>query len=1091
MLAATNQKKTTKSNTSRTKTNSTGNSTKKNTKTTAKQSAAKKSTSAKGKTGNHTGKKSSGKKDYRYEEERYDSAMIREAILLTVSAVAIVFLLSNFGLCGKLGEMLSSWMFGLFGITAYIFPVLFFLGVLFFVSNVGIGKAKIKLASAIVVYLAICAILQQIFLPYDKNTGLVACYSFAAMTHQGGGWFGALIGHMFVPVIGSVGMYVLMMALILAGFVLITEKSLVGGVKKHGSRMVHTAAEDAARLAEVNRIRYEEKKQRQQTRSDKKVKGVVSPVIVTLDESPLETKVAEEIPYGEQPEYVENAGMQYNDNYDNNYNANYNSDYDVNYDSNYNNNYNNNYDGNYDDSFNSNDDTGYDENYNVGYDRNYDNSYKNNYDNINRKMAADVSEEYQESRRKEQHKTDEIAMPYEEVNIFNYEDDGVLLNPLETSPKISEEKPPQDVTVYQRMTVNAQAEIDIPPEMVPFPIDSIRYDYPVEEVQKEEGWLEESQSLQFLHDEQESVEPDSFSDLQDIQPEDSFVPMEFKSDIPPVVKEFKSDTSPVIKEFKSDTPPVVKESKSDTQPAMKEFKSDTQPVVKEFKSDTPPVSSDFKPEPPPVPEYRFPDLSLLTKGSNHISDKQQAEENKMVAKKLETTLRNFGVGVKVTEVTSGPTVTRYELLPDQGVKVSRIVGLADDIKLSLAAADIRIEAPIPGKSAVGIEVPNKENATVMLRDLLESENFQNHKSPIAFAVGKDIGGQTIVTDIAKMPHALIAGATGSGKSVCINTLIMSILYKAHPDDVKLIMVDPKVVELSIYNGIPHLLIPVVTDPKKAAGALNWAVAEMTDRYNKFSEWNVRNIQGYNEKVDMLEDVETGGKAQKMPQIVIIIDELADLMMVASSEVEEAICRLAQLARAAGIHLIIATQRPSVNVITGLIKANIPSRIAFAVSSGVDSRTILDTVGAEKLLGKGDMLFAPYGSSSPMRIQGAFVSDQEVNDVVEFLKSQESIMAKSAEATKKMMTVISSEGGGGSSGNSRKDDYFVEAGRLILQSGKASIGMLQRKFKVGFNRAARIMDQLADAGVVGPEEGTKPRKILMSMEEFEQYIEEYV
>lgn len=1086
MLAATNQKKTTKSNTSRAKTNSTGNSTKKNTKTTAKQSTAQKSTSAKGKTGNHTGKKSSGKKNYRYEKDRYDSAMIREAILLTVSALAIVFLLSNFGLCGKLGEMLSSWMFGLFGITAYIFPVLFFLGVLFFVSNIGIGKAKIKLVSAIVVYLAICAILQQIFLPYDKNTGLVACYSFAAVTHQGGGWFGALIGHMFVPVIGSIGMYVLMMALILAGFVLITEKSLVGGVKKHGSRMVHTAAKDAARLAEGNRIRYEEKKQRQQTRLDKKGKGVVSSVFVTLgEEPPLETNAAEEIPYREQPEYVENAGMQYNGNYDNNYNTSYNDNYDDAYDNNAG--YNSNYDAGYD----GNDIVNCDRN----YDNNYDHSYKNNYDNINHKMAADVSEEYQESRREERHKIDEIAMPYEEVNIFNYEEDGVLLNPLEASPNISEEKPPQDVTVYQRMTVNTQTEIDIPPEMVPFPIDSIRYDDSAEEVQKEAEWLEEteeSQSLQFLHDEQETAaEPDSSSDLQDIQPEDSFVPIDFKSDTQPVLNEFQSDSQPVLNGFQSDSQPVVNEFQSDPQPVVNEFKSDSSPVVNELKSDSPPVSSNLKPEPPPVVEYRFPDLSLLTKGSNQISDEKQAEENKKVAEKLETTLRNFGVGVKVTEVTSGPTVTRYELLPDQGVKVSRIVGLADDIKLSLAAADIRIEAPIPGKSAVGIEVPNKENATVMLRDLLESENFQKHKSHIAFAVGKDIGGQTIVTDIAKMPHALIAGATGSGKSVCINTLIMSILYKAHPDDVKLIMVDPKVVELSVYNGIPHLLIPVVTDPKKAAGALNWAVAEMTDRYNKFSEWNVRNIQGYNEKADMLGEMETGGKVQKMPQIVIIIDELADLMMVASSEVEEAICRLAQLARAAGIHLIIATQRPSVNVITGLIKANIPSRIAFAVSSGVDSRTILDTVGAEKLLGKGDMLFAPYGSSSPMRIQGAFVSDQEVNNVVEFLKSQESIVAKNAAATKKMMTVIAAEGGSESGGNSGKDDYFVEAGRLILQNGKASIGMLQRKFKVGFNRAARIMDQLADAGVVGPEEGTKPRKILMSMEEFEQYIEEYV
>lgn len=341
----------------------------------------------------------------------------------------------------------------------------------------------------------------------------------------------------------------------------------------------------------------------------------------------------------------------------------------------------------------------------------------------------------------------------------------------------------------------------------------------------------------------------------------------------------------------------------------------------------------------------------------------------------------------ITNVSCGPTVTRYELQPEQGVKVSKIVGLTDDIKLNLAATDIRIEAPIPGKAAVGIEVPNANNSTVMLRDLLQSPEFQNSKSNLAFAAGKDIAGKPVITDIGKMPHLLIAGATGSGKSVCINTLIMSILYKASPEDVKLIMIDPKVVELSVYNGIPHLFIPVVTDPKKAAGALNWAVAEMTDRYNKFAQYNVRDLKGYNEKVDSISDIQDDSKPKKLPQIVIIVDELADLMMVAPGEVEDSICRLAQLARAAGIHLIIATQRPSVNVITGLIKANMPSRIAFSVSSGVDSRTILDMNGAEKLLGKGDMLFYPQGYQKPARVQGAFVSDKEVADVVEFLSSQ--------------------------------------------------------------------------------------------------------
>ena len=460
------------------------------------------------------------------------------------------------------------------------------------------------------------------------------------------------------------------------------------------------------------------------------------------------------------------------------------------------------------------------------------------------------------------------------------------------------------------------------------------------------------------------------------------------------------------------------------------------------------------------------------------------------AKKLQKTLQTFGVNVTITNISCGPSVTRYELQPELGVKVSKIVGLADDIKLNLAAADIRIEAPIPGKAAVGIEVPNKENSIVMLRDLLESSEFKNSRSKISFATGRDIGGKVVVSDIAKMPHLLVAGATGSGKSVCINTLIMSVLYKATPDEVKLIMIDPKVVELSVYNGIPHLMIPVVTDPKKAAGALNWAVSEMTKRYQLFADYNVRDIKGYNAKVDTIKDIDDPNKATKMPQIIIIVDELADLMMVAPGEVEESICRLAQLARAAGIHLVLATQRPSVNVITGLIKANMPSRIAFSVSSGVDSRTIIDMNGAEKLLGKGDMLFYPSGYQKPVRVQGAFVSDQEVQAVVDYLKENSGQVEYDEEIQCHVNSNTVASSGNGSQSSDR-DVYFVEAAKFIIDKDKASIGMLQRVFKIGFNRAARIMDQLAEAGVVGEEEGTKPRKVLMSMEEFEQFVDEYV
>lgn len=490
-------------------------------------------------------------------------------------------------------------------------------------------------------------------------------------------------------------------------------------------------------------------------------------------------------------------------------------------------------------------------------------------------------------------------------------------------------------------------------------------------------------------------------------------------------------------------------------------------------------------------EYHFPPYNRLAKGKGKNNTGAE-RELKETALRLQNTLATFGVKVTVTDISQGPAVTRYELQPEQGVKVSKIVGLADDIKLNLAATDIRIEAPIPGKAAVGIEVPNKENSAVALRDLLETKEFRDFPSNLAFAVGKDIAGKTVVTDIARMPHMLIAGATGSGKSVCINTIIMGILYKAHPDDVKLIMIDPKVVELSVYNGIPHLLIPVVTDPKKAAGALHWGVAEMTDRYKKFADYNVRDLKGYNKKVESMREQGDADAPAKLPQILIIVDELADLMMVSPGEVEESICRLAQLARACGIHLIIATQRPSVDVITGLIKANMPSRIAFAVSSGVDSRTILDMVGAEKLLGKGDMLFYPQGYPKPARVQGAFVSDKEVSDVVDFLKNQAigNVYSEDIEEKIQSMGSVSSGGGSGASDSgSEYDQYFVEAGKFIIEKDKASIGMLQRMFKIGFNRAARIMDQLCEAGVVGEEEGTKPRKVLMSLEEFEQLTEE--
>ena len=476
--------------------------------------------------------------------------------------------------------------------------------------------------------------------------------------------------------------------------------------------------------------------------------------------------------------------------------------------------------------------------------------------------------------------------------------------------------------------------------------------------------------------------------------------------------------------------------------------------------------------------YEYPPVELLSKGTKKAI-KGGAKALTDVATRLQKTLYSFGVQAKVENVSVGPAITRYELKPAEGVRVSKIANLADDIALNLAAETIRIEAPIPGKQAVGIEVPNTEKETVHFREVVESDDFQNSKSKLSVALGKDVAGNMEIADIAKMPHALIAGATGSGKSVCINTLITSIIYKAKPSEVKFVMVDPKVVELSVYNGIPHLLIPVVTDPKKAAGALAWAVQEMDNRYNLFAQKGVRDLKGYNAMAEK-EGIGT------LPQIVIIIDELADLMMVAAKEVEDSICRLAQKARAAGMHLIIATQRPSVDVITGIIKANIPSRIAFSVSSQVDSRTILDQVGAEKLLGKGDMLFYPSGAPKPVRVQGAFVSDEEVEKIVSFVKSNgeatynEDIL-ETIENGNKTDKEISQE----QDPDDDTDPFLMDAIDVVVETGQASTSFIQRKFKVGYARAGRIIDQMEERGVISGYQGSKPRQVLMSLEKLQE------
>lgn len=509
---------------------------------------------------------------------------------------------------------------------------------------------------------------------------------------------------------------------------------------------------------------------------------------------------------------------------------------------------------------------------------------------------------------------------------------------------------------------------------------------------------------------------------------------------------------------------VLKELQSFNKEQCKDVKEQPVKTSKTF-DDKKTQAIDIKPE-ENYKNYKKPTFEIL----NKVDKKTDENGKKKVLKNaslLEKTLADFGVEAKVNQVTVGPTITRYEIQPSPGVKVSKIVNLTDDIALSLAAKSIRIEAPIPGKSAIGIEVPNENAQMVTVREVLESDEFKKFDSPLAMALGKDISGKTVIGDIGKMPHLLIAGSTGSGKSVCVNTLISSILYKAKPDEVKLLLIDPKVVELASYNGIPHLLTPVVTDPKKAANALNWAVVEMNRRYKLFAENQVKDITSYNEKCE-----------DKLPKIVIIIDELADLMMASANDVEDYICRLAQMARAAGMHLIVATQRPSVDVITGVIKANIPSRIAFAVSSQTDSRTILDMGGAEKLLGKGDMLFYPLGAAKPVRLQGAFISEGESEKVIDFVKNQ---IKEDVKYEQGIMETISKPA---MTKSSSEDELLDQAIQFVVESGQGSSSMLQRKFKIGFNRAARLIDSMEERGIVGQSEGSKPRKVLMSKQDLQ-------
>ncbi len=963
--------------------------------------------------------------------------IMREAALWLVLAVCILIFISYLGIGGYVGEVISDVSFGVFGITAYLFPFLLFVAAAFLISNRGSRVAGVKFLSSLGLFICICSFATLFTKDYQEISDIVELYEYSAAHKNGGGVIGGLVCALLRPALGAIGTGIVLAILTIVFLVLITQKSLMRSVKHQGQRVYETAKESNARRREASQKARERRGAWDLPEEFLDLSEETSGSIV------LPQEPARQDAFGQSAQEREPL---------------------------------------------------------AGRGRKRRNR---------KEMAAETR-----ARQDQRHLQGDLsAYGAAAQNIPEHTQRTQIEVPVLFPVNGREHRKISGVTMDTKIQGNPEQigmEVhEITPKSAPQRNRSTRTSVSAGpsgrtsyiELNGSEADTKpasEPSGLEYYHDSQdvsgihiEGIVAENGQSDAGTDPASMGAARLKTTDVPVGETPTSAREHTRLKTDSEENPTQGETAGEETQETPAEHgassKRNPRSSQKEIEEGIASVEAEMAKTAETVrPEYIYPPIDLLKKGKGSKGGNQE-QEIRGTAAKLQQTLNSFGVHATVTNVSCGPSVTRYELLPEQGVKVSRIVGLADDIKLNLAAADIRIEAPIPGKAAVGIEVPNSENSAVSLRDLLESDEFKNHPSKLAFATGKDIGGKVVVSDIAKMPHLLIAGATGSGKSVCINTIIISLLYKASPEEVKLIMIDPKVVELSVYNGIPHLFIPVVTDPKKAAGALNWGVAEMMSRYDKFAEIGVRDLKGYNQKIEALKDIEDENKPQKLPQIVIIVDELADLMMVAPGEVEDSICRLAQLARAAGIHLIIATQRPSVNVITGLIKANMPSRIAFSVSSGVDSRTIIDMNGAEKLLGKGDMLFYPQGYQKPARVQGAFVSDEEVADVVDFLKNENTAVSYDAQMEEQIAKV--QQAVSAAKGNEDTDALFADAGKFIIDKDKASIGMLQRVFKIGFNRAARIMDQLSDAGVVGPEEGTKPRKILMSAEEFENYLEQ--
>lgn len=1016
----------------------------KTTKKTAPGSNVTRKSTAKGSTTTRkkgTTQKNSAQRNYTQRDEGIP--MSNEITLVVSFGLVVLMMFSNFGHCGMIGKWLASFFFGIFGCAQFVMPVFFFLGVTILIANDYSTLAMKKCGAGFIILMEVSALSQLLY----KGASITVhdLFSLAINNHVTGGIIGGGIALLLKGGFGTAGAMVILFCIFLLSCILLTQRSFVSFFKKI--------------VKDMKTSREEWKKAAQQKQLEREA-AATEDILINLDEeeTPDRTKSFLKMKNGKKKttekrrtEQCEEKVKELEERRSQKESAREKTD---------------------------------------------KTEPKKNLQDL--KVNVPLFTSSDEVKRK-----DCVKELHPRIYPFTEEDGKTepFQGKLDFSAFTFPDEIKESASSFEEETNQKEKEEDVYeaphkakggfhtslPEEIKISGLKTSVKEPVENIVSEaDAILEEDISVNFPDFSQSTMEAERINDEEKDKEttECKLIDSETAN-----VEAMTNEVVDINNEAADNEGNVSGISDiSDNEVIESEVKDNeiisNETVVKEIKAKEAVVPDRKKAE---GKDYIFPPVTLLIKEQQTQSSGYE-QYLKETALKLQQTLESFGVNVTITDISCGPSVTRYEMFPEQGTKVSKILSLTDDIKLNLAASDIRIEAPIPGKAAIGIEIPNKHNQTVHFRDLIESSTFKNFKSRLAFAVGKDIGGKTVVTDLAKMPHLLIAGATGSGKSVCINTLIMSILYKASPEEVKLIMVDPKMVELSIYNGIPHLLIPVVTDPKKASGALNWAVAEMTNRYKKFTETGVRNIEGYNKKVKELQksgeiDPET---IKKMPQIVIIIDELADLMMVAPGEVEDAIVRLSQLARAAGIHLVIATQRPSVNVITGLIKANVPSRIAFSVSSGVDSRTIIDMNGAEKLLGKGDMLFYPAGYSKPVRVQGAFISDSEISDVVEFLKENEDVAVYDTEVTEKIESKLNS-----AAISQEKDEYFEAAARFVIEKDKASIGMIQRMFKVGFNRAARIVDQLADAGIVGPEEGTKPRKVLMSSEQLEAYFEEYL